>query len=412
MKKLVFPIIFTVVGLSFTAYSFLDTFIIVKNARSVDLDHNSGFSFDDGPVIKPPVSSSSNSSTTGSSNSSNSSSSIVQNPEDLDPSEYYENMTSEQIAALFTTEKKFEEREHYSDPDIYVDITTHRDNADTTTYYVADIRLKSLGYMKTALAEDRYGMHIKERTSDICKRKKGILAINGDTYGEQEGGFVVRNGRALQSTKNLDRMRNTTKKAEDLVIRNDGTFSIIDENSTNLVIHEVSAATKEEEEKKRGTVFDLLDSNGTQIGDQTNIWQIFCFGPALVNNNQVIVNENEEVGTAMSGNRNQRCAIGIIAPRHYVFVVSDGRSDESSGLSLKTLGEIMKDLHCQCAYNLDGGGSATMYLDDGTGNANGLGHLVNKPTQDLTGGYGHGGGGTTIGQREVSDIVYIGKDQD
>ena len=383
MKKLVFPIIFTVVGLTFTAYSFLDTFIIVKNARSVDLDHNSGFSFDDGPVIKPPVSSSSNSSTTGSSNSSNSSSSIVQSPEDLDPSEYYENMTSEQIAALFTTEKKFEEREHYSDPDIYIDITTHRDNADTTTYYVADIRLKSLGYMKTALAEDRYGMHIKERTSDICKRKKGILAIDGDTYGEQEGGYVVRNGIPLRETKNLDRMRGTTKKAEDLVIAGDGTFSIIDERDTSF-------------EDVKGM----------------NPWQVFSFGPALIKNNEVSVTDNEEVGTAMGGNRNQRCAIGIIAPKHYVFVVSDGRSDESSGLSLRTLGEIMKDLHCQCAYNLDGGGSATMYLDDGTGNANGLGHLVNKPTQDLTGGYGHAGGGTTIGQREVSDIVYIGKDQE
>ena len=166
------------------------------------------------------------------------------------------------------------------------------------------------------------------------------------------------------------------------------------------------------DEKDKGKIFELTDNNGNQIGNQTNVWQVFSFGPALVKNNEVAVNENEEVGTAMGGNRNQRCAIGIIAPKHYVFVVSDGRSDESSGLSLRTLGEIMKDLHCQCAYNLDGGGSATMYLDDGTGNANGLGHLVNKPTQDLTGGYGHAGGGTTIGQREVSDIVYIGKDQE
>ena len=386
MKKLVFPIIFTVVGLSFTAYSFLDTFIIVKNAKSVDLDHNSSFSFDDTPVVKPPVSSSSTnpaSSSSGSTNSSSSSSTSSSTSTQLGNTDYYENLTEEEIAALFTPNKVFEEREHYSDPDIYIDITTHRDNADTTTYYVADIRVKSLGFLKTALAKDTYGMHIKERTSDICKRKKGILAIDGDTYGEQEGGYVVRNGTPLRETKNLDRMRGTTQKAEDLVIAGDGTFSIIDERNTSF--EEVKAM---------------------------NPWQVFSFGPALIKNSEVSVNDNEEVGTAMGGNRNQRCAIGLIAPKHYVFVVSDGRSDESSGLSLKTLGEIMKDLHCQCAYNLDGGGSATMYLDDGTGNANGLGHLVNKPTQDLTGGYGHAGGGTTIGQREVSDIVYIGKDQD
>ena len=381
MKKIVIPIIFTLVGASFTTYSFLDTFIIVKNAKSVDLDHNSTFSFNDNPVSKS--SSSSKPSSTDSSNSSASSSSSSSQTSNISNTEYYENLTDEQIDALFTAEKVFREREHYSDPDIYIDITTHRDEADTTTYYVADIRLKSLINLKTALAKDTYGMHIKERTSDICKRKKGILAIDGDTYGEQEGGYVVRNGTPLRDTKNLNRMRGTTSKAEDLIIRGDGTFGIIDERYTSF--EEVTAQ---------------------------NPWQVFSFGPALIKNNEVAVEANEEVGTAMSGNRNQRCAIGIIAPKHYVFVVSDGRSSESAGLSLRTLGEIMKDLHCQCAYNLDGGGSATMYLDDGTGNANGLAHLVNKPTQDLSGGYNPGQGGATIGQREVSDIVYIGKDQD
>ena len=404
MKKIVIPIIFTLVGASFTTYSFLDTFIIVKNAKSVDLDHNSTFSFNDNPVSKS--SSSSKPSSTDSSNSSASSSSSSSQTSNISNTEYYENLTNEQIDALFTAEKVFREREHYSDPDIYIDITTHRDEADTTTYYVADIRLKSLGYMKTALAKDTYGMHIKERTSDICKRKKGILAIDGDTYGEQEGGFVVRNGIALRDSKNLDRMRGTTKKAEDLIIYGDGTFSIIDEKYTDLTIYE------KDNPNVKIKPFDIKDSDGNIIGNNNNVWQVFSFGPALIKNSEVAVEANEEVGTAMSGNRNQRCAIGIVAPKHYVFVVSDGRSSESAGLSLRTLGEIMKDLHCQCAYNLDGGGSATMYLDDGTGNANGLAHLVNKPTQDLSGGYNPGQGGATIGQREVSDIVYIGKDQD
>lgn len=375
MKKLVLPIIFAVVGVCFTTYSFLDTFIIVKNAKSVDLDHNSSFSFNDGPVIKPPVSSSSNNSASSNSSTTSSSSSGSQSSSSQPvETDYYENLTAEQIVALFTPEKVFREREHYSDPDIYIDITTHRDDADTTTYYVADIRIKSLEYFKTALAKDTYGMHIKERTSDICKRKKGILAINGDTYGEQEGGYVVRNGVPLRDTKNLNRMRGTTSKAEDLIIRGDGTFAVIDERDTSF--EEVTAQ---------------------------NPWQVFSFGPALVKNNEVSVNTNEEVGVALSGNRNQRCAIGIIAPKHYVFVVSDGRNSESSGISLFTLGSIMKDLHCETAYNLDGGGSATMYLDDGTGNANKLGHLVNTPGQLE--------GDKTVKQREVSDIVYIGKNQ-
>ena len=376
MKKIVLPIIFTIVGVCFTTYSFLDTFIIVKNAKSVDIDHNSSFSFGVPSSYKPSTSSSNNnnSSSNSASYSSYSFSSSNGQSSGQGNDKYYENLTEEQIAALFTPEKVFREREHYSDSDIYIDITTHRDNANTTTYYVADIRIKTLGYFKTALAKDTYGMHIKERTSDICKRKKGILAINGDTYGEQEGGFVIRNGVPLRNTKNLNRMRGTTSKAEDLIIRGDGTFAVIDERDTSF--EEVTAQ---------------------------NPWQVFSFGPALVKENEVSVNENEEVGVALSGNRNQRCAIGIISPCHYCFVVSDGRNSESSGISLFTLGSIMKDLHCETAYNLDGGGSATMYLDDGTGNANKLGHLVNTPGQLE--------GDKTVKQREVSDIVYIGKNQ-
>ena len=378
MKKLVLPVIFTVVGVCFTTYSFLDTFIIVKNAKAVDIDHNSGFSFGTPSSSKPSTSPSSNNTSSSSNNSSSSYnfSSSNNGGQSSVPvaNNYYENLTTEQIAALFTPAKVFREREHYSDPDIYIDITTHRDDAYTTTYYVADIRINSLGYLKTALAKDTYGMHIKERTSDICKRKKGILAINGDTYGEQEGGYVVRNGLPLRETKNLNRMRGTTSKAEDLIIRGDGTFAVIDERYTSF--EEVTAQ---------------------------NPWQVFSFGPALVKENEVSVNENEEVGVALSGNRNQRCAIGIISPCHYCFVVSDGRNSESSGISLFTLGTIMKNLHCETAYNLDGGGSATMYLDDGTGNANKLGHLVNTPGQLE--------GDKTVKQREVSDIVYIGKNQ-
>ena len=375
MKKIVLPIIFTVIGVCFTTYSFLDTFIIVKSAKSVDIDHNSSFSFGVPSSYKPSTSSSNNNSSSNSASySSYSFSSSNGQSSSQGNDKYYENLTEEQIAALFTPEKDFREREHYSDSDIYIDITTHRDNANTTTYYVADIRIKSLGYLKTALAKDTYGMHIKERTSDICKRKKGILAINGDTYGEQEGGFVIRNGVSLRNTKNLNRMRGTAAKAEDLIIRGDGTFAIIDEKDTSF--EEVTAQ---------------------------NPWQVFSFGPALVKDHEVSVSENEEVGVALSGNRNQRCAIGIISPCHYCFIVSDGRNNESRGLSLFSLGSIMKDLHCETAYNLDGGGSATMYLDDGTGNANKLGHLVNTPGQLE--------GDKTVKQREVSDIVYIGKNQ-
>ena len=86
---------------------------------------------------------------------------------------------------------------------------------------------------------------------------------------------------------------------------------------------------------------------------------------------------------------NPRTAIGIIDELHFVFVVADGRSSESEGLSLYELAQVMKDLGCETAYNLDGGGSSTMYFN---------GQVINKPTTS----------GRSIKEREVSDIVYIG----
>ena len=380
MKKFIIPVIAALAGTSFVTYSFLDTFIIPKNTQKVSFN-NSAIDIPLGPIT--PISSSSNpnsntsnhSSTSTPSSSSPSSSSSSTQP--VLQGQYYEDKTAEEIAALYTSTKQFIERQHYSDPDIYIDITTHRDSGDTTTYYVADIRIKNLGYYRTALAKDTFGRNVNERTSDICNRKKGILAIDGDTYGSQEGGYVIRNGVQYRSTKKLDK-RTNTGKAEDLLIKRDGTFEVIDEHDTSF----------EEVANK-------------------NPLHVFSFGPALVKNHEVSVTEQEEVGTALGGNKNQRCCMGIIAPGHYVFVVSDGRTKESYGLSLFSLADIMKDLHCETAYNLDGGGSATMYLEDGTGNATGLGHLVNYPHQNTSGNLQSN---PRMQQREVSDIVYIGKE--
>ena len=86
---------------------------------------------------------------------------------------------------------------------------------------------------------------------------------------------------------------------------------------------------------------------------------------------------------------NPRTAIGVIDDLHYVFVVSDGRTSESEGLTLYQLANFMQNLGVKTAYNLDGGGSSTMYFN---------GQVINNPTTN----------GNKISERSVSDIVYIG----
>ena len=393
MNKLALPLIFILVGTSFVTYSFLDTFIIPKNVKDVDIDNNTAFSFAEISSVSPSISSTGKeSSSSHSSNQDNNSSGLEQSSSEpnsssssfdstnISTNEYYENLTPEQIASLFTDEVVFREREHYSDPDIYIDITTHRDEADTTYYYVADVRIKSLRYFKTALAKDKFGENIEEKPSEICKKKKGILAINGDYYGAQEAGYVLRNGVPLRNTVSISSGGLTARSnPEDLAIYGDGTFEIFNE--------------------KERTLEEIASKNA---------WQVFSFGPGLVKNGEIAISENYEVDSVVingASNKCQRTAIGIISPLHYCFVVNDGRSTESTGFTLYEMATIMKNLHCYQAYNLDGGGSSVMYLDDGTGNANHLGHLVNKPNQNY-----YNAGSPNPQQRGISDIVYFGKE--
>lgn len=238
----------------------------------------------------------------------------------------------------------------YEDDNIKVTITTITEY--DTTIYVADVEVSSPEYLQTALANNSYGTNVTDTTSDIAESVNAILAINGDYYGANKSGYVIKNGTVYRSTVRDD------YENGDLVIYEDGSFGIIYEN-------EVSAQ-------------ELVDSG---------VVQLFAFGPSLVENGNIQVSTSTEVDQSMTSN--PRTAIGIIDECHYILVVSDGRTSESAGLSLYELASIMQDYGCVTAYNLDGGGSSTMYF---------LGEVVNNPTTN----------GKTIKERAVSDIVYIG----
>jgi exopolysaccharide biosynthesis protein len=238
----------------------------------------------------------------------------------------------------------------YSDENIQISINTVR--YYDTDVYIADVKVSSAAYLRTALASDTFGRNVTQKTSVIASSHNAILAINGDYYGANSQGYVIKNGVIYRDTS-----RRSTEY-DDLVIYRDGSFGIINESQT--------------------TAQELLD-NGVQ--------NLFAFGPTLIKNGKLSVSQNEEVGRAMANN--PRTAIGIIDDLHYIFVVSDGRTSESTGLSLYELALVMQEYGCKTAYNLDGGGSSTMYFN---------GQIINNPTTN----------GNRISERSVSDIVYIG----
>ena len=236
----------------------------------------------------------------------------------------------------------------YSDSKSKITVTQYR--AYDSNIYVADVEVTDGTSILSAFANNTYGRNITDTTSDMAEENNAVLAINGDYYGARQSGYVIRNGVVY---------RNQGSNGEDMVISKDGTLSFISESDT--------------------TTDSLI---------QKQAWQVLSFGPVLVESGQIAVTENDEVGMAMASN--PRTAIGTVAKNHYLFVVSDGRTSESAGLSLYELANFMKSLGATKVYNLDGGGSSTMVFQ---------GEVVNNPTTN----------GNKISERAVSDILYIGK---
>ena len=234
----------------------------------------------------------------------------------------------------------------YSDSNTSITLKQYR--AYDSNIYVADVTVSDASALKTALANNTYGRNITDTTSNMAEDNNAVLAINGDYYGARQSGYVIRNGNLY---------RNTSGNRDALVIKQNGEFEFVSEGETSAE--------------------ELL---------QNGAYQVLSFGPVLLKDGEISVGENDEVGMAMASN--PRTAIGYLGNNHYVFVVSDGRTSESAGLSLYELASFMKELGVADAYNLDGGGSSTMVFK---------GEIINNPTTN----------GHSNQERSVSDIVYI-----
>ncbi len=231
-------------------------------------------------------------------------------------------------------------------------VVTGTGNA-TVTYYVADVTVSDVSLLLSAFPNDTFGRNITADTSVVAAAHDALFAINGDYFGFRADGVEIRNGVLYRDEP----------ARVGAAIYADGTMDFYDETR-------VSAAT-------------LLADGALQT---------LSFGPVLVDDGVVQtdftgyrVDTNMGNASSIAGS-NPRTGIGMISANHYVFVVVDGRSPGySAGLTLAKFAQVFRDLGCTQAYNLDGGGSSTMYFQ---------GAVVNDPL-----GRGQ--------ERGVSDILYI-----
>lgn len=206
-------------------------------------------------------------------------------------------------------------------------------------YWVAEVVSSETTPLKGAMANDTYNGK-KEAISSMAKRLGAVLAVNASGFYAKTNkpmGTVVRNGELVS----ID----PAYTGEILSLKSDGNLNFTTINS--------------EEE------FNNLD-----------IEQTFTFGPILVRDSQATqLNDTS---------RHPRTAIGQLDDNRYVIVVAEGRMEGADGMTLGELQQLFLNLGCKTAYNLDGGGSTTLYFQ---------GKLINTPSDGS--------------ERSVVDMIYF-----
>lgn len=206
-------------------------------------------------------------------------------------------------------------------------------------YWVAEVVTTNNNQLQSEFANSTYG-GTRETLSSMANRVGATLAINASgfyTDTNKPMGSIVRDGQLLQTDPNF-------------------TWEVLSTTWSG-------------------------DLNFFQVNDQASAYaadinDTFAFGPILVRNGA----STEIKDTS----RHPRTAIGQLDKNRYVIVVAEGRLEGAEGLTLTELQSIFLNLGCQTAYNLDGGGSSTLYFK---------GQVVNTPSDGK--------------ERAITDMIYF-----
>lgn len=221
----------------------------------------------------------------------------------------------------------------YQSDNLKIAINKYRFNETLDTVYVADVWIKNIYSFRTCFSHDKYVYDMdtnsiaeKEDGPTMALRNNAIFGINGgyNVGLTVHGGIVYRNS--------------DTESSGAMILYRDGSMRTFNTNEETLDI---------DDELKKGMY---------------HAWQ---FGPVLIHDWKRTDNGAGKITS------HPRTVIGYYEPGHYAFVVCDGRSEESNGMTFDEMRDFMFWLGVKEALNLDGGYSSVMTF---------AGKMINKNT--------------------------------
>lgn len=174
------------------------------------------------------------------------------------------------------------------------------------------------------------------RGRNVADAANAVIAMNGDYFTKTECKVVLRMG--TQYRNNADGLRDL------LIIDKNGDFSYL------------NAPTK-------------ADYAAYYEANQANLYQVFCFGPVLVENGVNLIPANYENGYIGAQKNAQRAALCQLDELEYMMVVCYGNQTKGNkGMTIPEFAavcdmagrELKPETGCKLAFNLDGGNSTAL----------------------------------------------------
>ncbi len=240
----------------------------------------------------------------------------------------------------------------YQSDELRIAIRITKDEANSQTYYVADIWIRSLDSFRTIFAKGGYNKGTEEGDV-LAKRENAIFAVNGN-YNQ---GLSLHAGKVYKKT----RTNKGWNSCAVCLLYKDGTMKTFKLGKEKF---DINAELK----------------NGAWHG-----WQ---FGPVIIRDYEI-----DPQATLYSIGYKARNMIGYYEPGHYVIVTCDAGRKDAQGMNEDQMAALMKSLNVKEAFNLDGGTSAVMVF---------MGKVINHPTM-------RNDNGKKVSGRPLKDMLLFGE---
>lgn len=258
----------------------------------------------------------------------------------------------------FNSDKRRIQLLKYTDKTIDVNVEKFR--GYNTAYYICKINTKEGNKIKTVNAEEAL-----KPLSEMLNNKNAAIGINGSGFSIDGIAInkVVKDGKPINGNKSIQ--------------------------YTMAINHEGDMFTPYSIENpyyQNKTEVNTRDENSYTGSELIDIWDVietFHFGPPLIV-------DGKEYEFQKFETPEPRTIIGQISKNEYIILVSEGRDkvNEVNGMYLKDAQRILQEYNTSFAFNLDGGGSTTLYFN---------GRILNKVTDSK--------------ERSVSDGIYFTKEE-